>query len=242
VTFAFGDPAADVYGIARVARDGDGLVVLFADRRPVATAAGDGVATVDDESWTARFDDGERAFALTFDPAGPPAAFEDAGGLAGEERLCHVHGSVRIGGGTREIRGLGQRELVTGVPDWDRIDAARYVAAWLADGSAVVLRSVRPAGADYDGEASWAALLGPAGSLRVDEPRLTTTYDDEGRQRRAGLELWVGEDDAYPRRAAGEVLCGSTLDLGSLRLDCAFLRWRMDGVAGIGRYDILRRA
>jgi hypothetical protein len=38
------------------------------------------------------------------------------------------------------------------------------------------------------------------------------------------------------------VLCGSTLDLGELRLDCAFLHWRMGGRSGIGRYDLLRRA
>ena len=35
------------------------------------------------------------------------------------------------------------------------------------------------------------------------EPRLSTTYDAEGHQRRAGLELWVGEDDPLPRRAGG---------------------------------------
>ncbi len=75
----------------------------------------------------------------------------------------------------------------------------------------------------------------------MDEPRLSTTYDADGRQRRAGLELWVGADDAYPRRVSGQVVCGATLDLGELRLDTAFLRWRMDGVAGIGHYDILRR-
>jgi hypothetical protein len=36
-------------------------------------------------------------------------------------------------------------------------------------------------------------------------------------------------------------VCGSTLDLGPLRLDCAFLRWHMDGRVGVGRYDLLRR-
>ena len=86
------------------------------------------------------------------------------------------------------------------------------------------------------------AVTAPAGSLRVEEPRLSTTYDDEGRQRRAGLELWVGGDDAYPRRASGEAVCGAEVDLGRLRLECAFFNWRMDGRPGVGRYDILRRA
>jgi hypothetical protein len=190
---------------------------------------------------------GEAGFELEFEALGPPAelgaAAARAGGMTGYEQLCRVSGSVRAGGAERELSCLGQRGHAWGEPDWDRIDSTRSLAAWLDDGSGVVLSAVRPAGAaGHEPEATWAALLGAAGSLRVDEPRLSTTYDDEGRQRRAGLELWVGEDDGYPRQATGEVICGSTLDLGQLRLDCAFVRWRMDGVTGGGRYDVLRRA
>jgi hypothetical protein len=226
-TFAFGDPAANVYGSAR-----PGLVVLFADGLPVAVAQDD--VEVDDGS--VRFDDGEHAFTLTFEAAGPPADLDGA-----DAQPCHVYGTVRLGDETREVRGLGERDRAP-EPDWDGIDAARSVAAWLDDGSAVVLNAFRPSGASYEDEDTAAAVLGAGGSLRVDEPRLSTTYDEDGRQQRAGLELWVGEEDAYPRRANGEVLCGATLDLGPLRLDCAFLRWRMDGRSGIGRYDLLRRA
>ena len=196
-----------------------------------------------------RFAGDEHGFELTFDAAGPPAELEPsepaarAGGMSGYEQLCHVHGTASAGGRTREIRCLGQRGHRWGEPDWERIDSTRTLAAWLDDGSGVVLTAVRPAGASgHEHEATWAALLGAAGSLRVDEPRLSTTYDEAGRQRRAGLELWVGEDDGYPRRATGEVVCGSTLELGQLRLDCAFLRWHIEGRTGIGRYDVLRRA
>jgi hypothetical protein len=252
----------------RGSRTGSALALLFAHGEPVATLArgelpvdaGTGFerlslpglsATVEEplHRWTVRFDDGPHAFALTFAAAGPPAELEPeepaarAGGMTGYEQLCHVHGTVHLGPETHEVRCLGQRGHSWGAPDWDRIRATRTLAAWLDDGTAVVLSAVRPAGtADHEGEASWAAVLGAAGNLRVDEPRLTTTYDEDCRQRRAGLELWVGLEDAYPRRAAGEVLCGSTLDLGRLRLDCAFLRWRMDGHAGVGRYDLLRHA
>ena len=55
------------------------------------------------------------------------------------------------------------------------------------------------------------------------------------------FEAGVAEDDDYARRAAGEVACGTTLDLGRLRLDCAFFTWRMEGRSGVGRYDVLRR-
>jgi hypothetical protein len=83
---------------------------------------------------------------------------------------------------------------------------------------------------------------GEAAVRRVAEPRLSTTYDAQGRQRRAGLELWVAEEDELPRRAAGQVACGTSLELGRLRLDCAFFDWRMEGRVGVGRYDIVRRA
>ena len=271
MTFSFGDPTTGLYGLARLglaAAGASALAVLFSGREPVAALAHGGIevaadacfsdldlpglhATIEEplREWTVRFDDGAHGFDLTFEATGPTAEVEPsepaarAGGMTGYVQLCHVHGSVRVGGRAVELRGLGQRGHDWGEPDWDRIGSTRTLAAWLDDGTGVAVCSVRPAGAaSHEEEATWAALLGAAGSLRVDAPRLSTTYDEDGRQRRAGLELWVGEDDDYPRRAAGDVVCGSTLDLGQLRLDCAFLRWRMDGRSGIGRYDVLRRA
>lgn len=260
---SFGDPSAGLHGLARLGlspEGGSALAVVFDGREPVIALARGGLP-VDSEAdferlelvglattveqplqrWTLRLGDDE----LTFEATGPPADLEPseplarAGGMSGYEQICRVHGSV-LG---HEIRCLGQRGHTWGEPDWDRIDSTRTLAAWLDDGSGVVLSAVRPAGAPgHEAEATWAALLGAAGALRVDEPRLSTTYDGDGRQRRAGLELWVGEDDGYPRHATGEVVCGSTLDLGQLRLDCAFVRWRMDGRTASGRYDVLRRA
>jgi hypothetical protein len=101
-------------------------------------------------------------------------------------------------------------------------------------------REQRAAG--HDAGARWGALLTPEAAVEVADPRLSTTYDGVGRQRRAGLELWLDEDPPIPRRAAGTLLCGSSLELGQLRLDCSFMRWTMDGAEGIGRYDILRLA
>jgi hypothetical protein len=247
---------------------GSALAVLFSGREPVAAYAHGDVrlepdagfehlrlpgleATVEEplREWTVRFDDDGAAFELTFQAAGPPAELEPsepaarAGGMTGYVQLCHVHGTARAGDRAFEVRGIGQRAHEWGEPDWQRIGSTRTLAAWLEDGTGVAVSTVRPAGAsDHEDEAIWAAVLGAGGTLRVDEPRLSTTYDEDGRQRRAGLELWIGEEDDYPRRATGEVVCGSTLDLGQLRLDCAFLRWHMDGRSGIGRYDVLRRA
>jgi len=277
VTFAFGDPAVRVYGLARLglspAPEGGGsvasaLAVLFAGREPVAALAEGGIpvpagadwaslalpgleATVRRPlaSWSVGYVDGQHGFELTFDALGPPAEIEPgdpvaaAGGMAGYEQLCRVRGTVRANGRVQEVACLGQRGHGWGEPNWERIAATRTVAAWLPGGSGLALTAVRPAGArDHAAEPRWATLLDETGALSIDDPRLSTTYDGEGRQRRAGLELWVGEDDDLPRMGSGEVLCGSTLDLGQLRLDCAFFSWRIEGDEGVGRYDILRRA
>jgi hypothetical protein len=274
VTFAWGDRAAGLYGLARAGlsgaggeRAGSGLAVLFAGHEPLAATARGRIELPADadfgelavgnlrvsvreplRAWTVTFDGGAGAFELTFEALGAPVEIDAAepvaaaGGMAGYEQLCRVHGTARTADGDRSVRCLGQRTHLWGDPDWARIESTRTVAAWLDDGTGVTLIAVRPRGAGgQDDEASWAALLDPAGSLHVDEPRLSTTYDAEGRQRRAGLELWVG-DDGYARRAAGQVLCGSTFDLGELQLDCAFFAWQMEGREGVGRYDLVRRA
>ena len=267
VTFAFGDPQAERYGLARIGRAPDGtgsaLCLLFAGREPVAAHArggepvgGDGSwrdaqvaglrATVDapHARWTVTFDaeDGQ-GFALEFAALGEPVAGgARGGGMAGYEQPCQVTGTVRAGGRETTIAALGQRGRAWGDPDWERIELARSVGAW-TDAAFATLGAIRPAGAsNHAEEAVWAAYWKPEGPLEIDDGRLSTTYDAEGRMRRAGLELWPADEESWPRRGAGEVLCGSSLDLGALRLDCAFFRWHLEGRTGVGRYDILRRA
>ena len=116
--------------------------------------------------------------------------------------------------------------------------------AWFP-GTALSVAAIAPQGADGHDRDALSAVVFEHGaeephSSRAADPRLSTTFDDGGRQLRAALELWM-TDDGPVRRAAGEVVCGTTLDLGRLRLDCAFLQWRMEGQTGIGRYDMLTR-
>ena len=243
------------------------LAVLFAGGQPVGAvaqgqidisapdwaaleAAGVRMETLEPlRAWRAAFAAEEASFDVRLTaitppielvPSSPAAA---AGGLEGYDQLVRVQGTVTVGGRERAISGLGQRTHTWGIADWDRMDAVRTVGAWLGEDRAVGLQAVRPSGApghEQDAVSAW--LLGEEGALAVDEARLSTTYDDEGRQRRAGLELWERDDSEYPHRMAGEVVCGSTLDLGALRLDTAFFRFRMEGREGTGRYDVLRRA
>jgi hypothetical protein len=259
-------------GLAREPSEGTALALLFAGREPVAAHARGGLPVTADASWeelelgglrtrmeqplthwSAEFAaGGGDGFALEFLATGDPAGPVDGdpvtrlGGLAGYGQPCRVRGTVRVRARERRVDCLGERSHAWGEPDWKRIELARSVAAWTGSGANAALTAVRPAGARHHAdEALWAALWEPEGLLPLDEARLSTTYDAHGRTRRAGFELWPAEDgegNGWARRGAGEVLCGSSLDLGALRLDCAFFRWHLEGREGVGRYDMIRPA
>lgn len=270
ITFSFGDPVAQVYGLARVGIGGggaSGFAVVYAgdalagastealdaldapDRWDDVRAAGVR-CTVETplESWTVDYAGPDAAFELRFDALSAPAVFDpedrvaQAGGLAGYEQLCGVSGSVRHGGRAHSVRCLGQRGHQWGAPDWSRIELARTLSAWMGADRAVTLTAVRPAKAKHhDAEAVGGFLIDRGAPLEIFDPRLSTTYDGDLRQRRAGLELWMSEEGGHARRAAGSAVCGTTIDLGELRLDSSFFAWTMEGRVGAGRYDVLRR-
>jgi hypothetical protein len=279
VTFAWGDAGAHLFGSARLGLvageppSASGLALLFGGSE-VAGAQAAGAEPAPDPDWSelsasgvrtrtleplrrwtvAWEDEGGNGFDLRFEALASPleltGAAAESAGLSGYEQLCAVQ--VRARGERVTISCLGQRGHQWGAPDWDRIELARTVSAWLDPDSAVVLAAVRPARAKgHEAEAASAFLVDSVVDegenevtrvREVGEPRLSTVYDGEGRQRRAGLELWVGEEDEFPRRVAGEALCGTSIELGRLRLDAAFFAWRMEGRSGVGRYDVLRRA
>jgi hypothetical protein len=205
-------------------------------------------------AWRLSYASDDAAFDLDLQAIGAIAELDDqdpvarAGGMTGYEQACRVTGSATVGGERITVDGLGQRGHSWGSPDWSRISLARTIGAWMGEDLAVSLAAIRPAGAGHHEDERVAATIldrdpesdEPRASTVVD-PRVSTVYDAGGRQRAAGLELYLDEE-GFPRRAAGEVVCGTTLDLGRLRLDCAFFRWRMEGRTGFGRYDVLRRA
>jgi hypothetical protein len=191
----------------------------------------------------------DAGFDLSFEAVSAPAAIDAASAVAlaagteGYEQLCSVTGQVRHGGHSHNVRCLGQRGHGWGAPDASRIELARTLSAWMGADRAITLTAVRPAKArHHDEEVIGGFLIDRGEPAVIADPRLSTTYDAELRQRRAGLELWMTPEGGYARRAAGTALCGATLDLGDLRLDSAFFAWRMEGRVGTGRYDVLRRA
>jgi hypothetical protein len=270
VTFSFGDPARELYGLARVGvgEDGaNGLAIVYAGSEPVAATSASAVAvdgaeawenvsaagvhcTVERplEAWTVNYQGGRAGFDLHFEAISSPAALgadeplARAGGIEGYEQLCAVTGTVRHGTRSQQVRCLGQRGHLWGTPDWKRVALARTLSAWMGADRAMTLTTIRPAKARHHDEEVSSGFLFERGEPRaIAEPRLSTTYDGELRQRRAGLELWIDDEDVLARRVAGEVLCGTTIELGELRLESAFFLWRMEGREGTGRYDVLRR-
>lgn len=263
MTLAWGDPSAEVFGLARIGvtpgdpPSGSALGVVFAGE-DVAESVAEGGVEVSAPDWSAvrvgqleiSTEEPHRAWRLRWDgtdllfTAVSPALELSGGGMEGHEQLCRVEGTAAVSGAERRVECLGQRGRSWGVADWDRVALARTLCAWWDEDRALMLGAIRPDKArDHAGEELSAWLLDEgAEPARVAEPRLSTTYDGEGRQRRAGLELYVtGDDDELPRRVAGQVTCGTSLELGRLHLDCAFFQWRMEGQAGVGRYDVLRR-
>lgn len=207
-------------------------------------------------SWEVSFvsDDGLSGFRLRFEALSAPGALAAdapaalAGGMQGYEQLCRVTGVATVQGQEQAVSCLGQRGHAWGAPDWERIALARTVTAWLDVGLGVSLTAIRPTKARHHADEALAATLfvaleeGAAPTpLTAEEARLSTTTDEDGRQRRSSLEVFLDEEDPG-HRASGEVLCGTSLDLGRLRLDCSFFLWRMEGHTGVGRYDVLRHA
>lgn len=245
-----------------------GLAVLFADRMPVAVRAegGEVAARSDDWSavvaggvstrvveplarWTVAFDGGEdggfelEVEALT-DPGvlAPGSDAAKVGGMVGYEQVVRVRGPVRVGTSTVVVDCLGQRGHSWGEPDWSDLVEARTITAWAGPGLAASCVAIRRAGAKaHDRDAVGATFFGPEGPVAVEDARLSTTLDGDGRQRKASLELYESEEAPYAHRAAGQVLCGTTLDLGRLSLDTSFFAWSFEGHPAVGRFDVLRR-
>jgi hypothetical protein len=271
-TFSFGDLETGRFGLARLAFEGNaprhasGLVAVFADGELVArgedrgdvaaepaweaaSPAGLSVAVVEPlRAWRVSFGSpDDTGFELDFEALAEPVELPPRaeGALGGYEQLCRVTGAITVAGEREEVDFLGQRGRESGRLADGRVSLRRSLGVWLGDGEGVVARTERPAGVDeHDTESVEVFLVegDPPAVVPVADPRLSTQYDAEGRHRRAGLELWVGEDDDYARRVAGEVVCATSFDLGAWRLDASFLRWHMQGREGPGRYDILRPA
>lgn len=218
-TFTFHDTAHDLHGTVRA-----GMTLLFQSGQP---------ATLAEEARV----DGVRAavgdrIALDFDPVSDEA---DLGGTIA--RVGRVQGTVD----GRRVECLGVVSQTTVAPSWSELDAVRTLSCVVEPGLAVLAMARRPRGAHGHGDERVTGWLVRDGAPHaVEETRISTVYDGEGRQRTAGLELWLPGED-FPRRVSGTARAGASLTLEGLRVHAAVFSWRMEGRDGVGSYDILVR-
>ena len=218
-TFAFHDTAHDLHGTVR-----SGMTLLFERGQPT---------TIAEEARV----DGVRAVVadrveLDFDPTTESV---DLGGVLA--RVGRVRGTVD----KRSIEGLGVVTETREAPAWSELDALRTLAAVFEPGLAILALSRRPRGSHGHGDEQVTAwILRDGAALAVEDARISTIYDGDGRQRSAGLELWLPGED-FPRRASGTARAGASLTLEGLRVHAAVFGWQMEGRDGVGAYDIVVR-
>jgi hypothetical protein len=220
---SFFDPDRELYGTAR-----SGATILFHGRRPAAHAEGPELER-DGQGWHAEL---PGRLSLRLDPISPEL---DLGGVTA--LLCRVSGEVESG----RVDCLGTFSVTTVAPRWEELDAVRSVSAIIDEQNGLLALARRPRDAPGHGDEEIRAVLIENGALRpVEEARISTVYDGGGRQRSAGLELWLPGED-YPHRGSGLVIAGSSFDLEAVQVHAAVFRWRLDGREGIGGYELMVR-
>lgn len=224
LALGFFDPGHGLYGSART-----GATLLFEGARSTVLPEGPAIEPAG-EGWTARV---PGAFDLEFAPLAPATSLVGVVATA-----CAVTGTV----GGETVRCLGTISETRRPPEWERLDAVRSLSALFDSGSAFLAVGRRPRGAlGHDAEETVAWLLDGGEEVALEDTRISTVYDGDGRQRSAGLELWVPDED-FPRRIAGTVTAGSSLSLDGLSVHVAIFNWRMDGRDGTGAYELWVRA
>lgn len=221
--FSFFDLDRELYGTAR-----SGATLLFHGRQPAAHAEGPEVRE-EGEGWRAELAD---RISLQLEPLSAEANLDGV-----TARICRVTGEVD---GT-QVDCLGTFSITGVAPRWEELQAVRAISALVDDGNGLLAIARRPRDAPGHGDEEVRAVLFRDGEPHeVEEARVSTVYDGGGRQRSAGLELWLPGEE-YPRRGSGQVIAGSSFDLEAIEVHAAVFRWRLDGREGIGGYELMVR-
>lgn len=224
LALSFFDPARQLSGTARA-----GMTLLFEGQTPTTIAEGPEIVQAADGALTARLPD---RFELRFEPVA------EAARLSG---LSITLGTVTGTVGDTPVDCLGTATETLEPPAWSELDAVRGVTAVFGPDRAAFVLARRPRGVMGHGhELVQAALLIDGELAAVEDARLSTVYDGDGRQRNAGLELWLPEED-FPRRVSGTVQAGASLSLEGLRVNAAMFGWMMEGREGVGLYELAVR-
>jgi hypothetical protein len=266
VSIDFCDGERDVCGLVRLTRvpssssahalallfvDGDGARVETAgehvpegwEHAELGGVALDVVSPL--ESWRAAVT-AEVSLQLEARAVSPPIGLfpEDASlaaltGVESYEQLCELSGSIELGDGrTLPLRCLGRRVHCWGEIDWSRIEIVRSLYVVSGERRAIVYDSARPAGSGGHGDEQRVARLVAAQEevQTFEDARLSTVYTEDGLPAKAGLELFL-PDEEYPRRLGGEAVHSAWVHDGAARSAIGFFSWSMEGTPAFGLYE-----
>ena len=236
--FDFADPERGISGTLRPS----GAAVLFDHDEVIAAGSAEPQLTDEGGEASIGLDLDGAALELQMSRIGTPVTLRGERSGGEELAVCRVLGELRRDGATQQLACLGIRSDAVSDAEPDQVSLTRSIAIAFSDGSILALRAARPGAAGEHGEEEIVAALADAEGVltQIREPLISTHYDESGRQLRATLELWPQEEEPLPPiRAAGSIVCGTSLSDGDRRIDLAFFRWSMDGRPGLGRYEIV---
>lgn len=227
VTFGFGELQTETWGVGRVAPEGDANLTIGSGGHTASLRARVAAGTPGEQSQTP-------AEQLSIEAEGLELTL-----VPTAQSLCRARGRLVLAGHRREIDCPGWRQTEDRFPDADW-GSLRQLMAWFSHEDGLALLALRPARARAHAEDLISAeILGPE-RIAVEDARLSTTYDRDGRVSRAGLELWLGgaeSDELHAVRAAGEAVgpAGGWSEPG-VSFAARLLRWHSRGREGAGVY------
>jgi hypothetical protein len=241
-TVAFAALDASVWGVAWVAAPEQRSFVALGAGERSGTAAAALHGHGDGDEWRL---DGP-GVELSASPTGAAVAAAGAGDGSSFDQLCRVRGRVVLDGSERELDCMGRRGAHGHGVKLDRFESVRDVSAWFAPSDGLALVALRPRKSrGQDSDLVEVAVLDPEATAPVTDPRLSTTYTAGGQPLRAGVELWLGdeEEEQHPRRATGEAVgAGAGAKIDGFEVRAQPFRWHSRGRDGAGVYLLARRA
>jgi hypothetical protein len=225
---SFGDAAGEIWG-AVVQAGATATLIMTPRAAAAATGAGQVELAADGDAWRLS---AAGVVSLRFTPSGTQSG-------AGDE-LCHVQGTVTVGGAERELSCPGTISTDTEAEP-RKLDSIRALSGWFAEDRGLALRALRAdAKKGHERDVVAATLFDPEQWVTVADPRLSTTFRPGEQPARASLELWVGqEEDMYPRRVAAEAIGLPAEASGDeLRLSLTPMLCHAGGLDGTGVYLI----